>query len=95
MPYMHLYTSKTHKKGSQYKHIRKELFQLKCTRIDLRLLEFQKSPRGECSQTPLAVHALVDALVHIKNTGTKGSQYKHIGKAAFLPETAPELISDC
>ena len=35
---------------------------------------------------PLPVHALV----HIINICTKGSQYKHIPKGAFLSETAPE-----
>ena len=41
---------------------------------------------GECPQTPLAVHALV----HINNTPTKGSPYKHIRKGDFLSENAPE-----
>ena len=45
------------------------------------LLEIQKSPRGECPQTPSTIHALV----HIKNTRTKGSQYKHIRKGVLDP----------
>ena len=88
--YMHFYTFKTHKKGSQYRHFRREPFHVKCTRNNLRLLEFQKYLRGECSQNLLAAYAVV----HIKNM-RKELQYKHVRKEPFCLKMHQKIISNC
>ena len=45
-----------------------------------------KNVLGENIPDPIAVYAPV----HVKNTQTKRSQYKHFRKGDFLPEKAPE-----
>ena len=63
-------THQKHTNKRSTSKLEKESFSDSAPENDLRLLKFQKSPGGECPQTPLAIHVLV----HIENTQTKGSQ---------------------
>ena len=89
MLYMHLYTLNTQKDHST-SILETSLFIYQCTRNDLRLLEFQKSPGGRMPPDPLAAHAHP----HIK-TQRKGSQHKHIRKQDFFLKMHQKMIWDC
>ena len=75
MLYMHLYTSRT-QKGSHYKHIRKEPFRLKTQQKWSQVVRNSRISWERMFPHPLDIHALV----RIKNTWAKRSQYKHIRK---------------